>query len=147
MWGHPESQSVFNSPQVPPANSFPKIPKQAILLLEIELFSILSIFGHIELFSCNVVICGSSHLRPLSSKWPYLAIWSMSCTLCTLLFYRFILGQNLSELVFVCKKRGAKFPRAHLVHILAQQNSAIQFLRENEVMHCDIKPENIIYNM
>lgn len=67
--------------------------------------------------------------------------------LLSLMFLNSVTGQNLSEIVYLCRKKGAAFPRSHLIHILMQQNSAIQFLREQEIMHCDIKPENIIYNM
>ena len=59
----------------------------------------------------------------------------------------FFAGENLLRLVNICDYMGEKsFPERDFVEILLQQNKVLEHLRKHSILHCDIKPDNIMYN-
>lgn len=46
----------------------------------------------------------------------------------------------------MCVMNHLNFQEKDFVNVLKQQNSALAYLQQQKILHCDIKPDNIIYD-
>ena len=63
----------------------------------------------------------------------------MKCTLSNI-------AENLSKTIHSFKDNGDKIPTKTLHSIMRQSAAAVKYLCFLQIVHCDIKPHNILYN-